>query len=222
MFRNTRLQHLPLTSALYRLLSRSAYGGGGNTVVTFRGVEYRRSPPVHITTLPSLADGTYEADELDRFLATIKQGATVADVGANIGMERLLLARAVGPQGTVYAFERSPTNASLLKSNLARNTCTNVVIVHAAVGSAAGHAMLDTTSPGATHRLAASGHDGDTPVDLVALDEFVESTGATLQAVKVDIEGFEPVALAGMSKVLSERPLLPYRILGVTGTGRRH
>src|SRR5687768_13018505 len=85
MFRNTPLQRLPVVSALYRRLSASAYGGGGTTVVSFRGADIE-IPAGDITTLPSLADGTYEAAELDHFLARVGTGATVVDVGANIGI----------------------------------------------------------------------------------------------------------------------------------------
>jgi len=108
----------------------------------------------------------------------------------------------------VFAFEPSPTNAELLRNNLVRNGCTNVEVVTAAVGRSAGRAVLDTTSPGATHHLAALGSAGDTPVDMVSLDDFLAASGASVDAVKIDIEGFEPEALAGMSGALSSRPVL--------------
>jgi len=95
MFRNTPLQRLPVVSALYRRLSETAYGQGGTTIVEFREIEIEIASG-DITTLPSLADGTYESAELDRFLSYIRPGAVVADVGANIGIWSVLLSRAVG------------------------------------------------------------------------------------------------------------------------------
>jgi FkbM family methyltransferase len=108
----------------------------------------------------------------------------------------------------VLAFEPSPGNAALLKSNLERNCCTNVIIVAAAVGRAKGRGSLDTTTAGATHRLAEREGTGDTPVDLVSLDEYASFAGLHIDAVKIDIEGYEPEAFAGMTHLLAERPLL--------------
>jgi FkbM family methyltransferase len=44
----------------------------------------------------------------------VKLGAVVVDVGANFGLHSLYLSRAVGPQGTVIAFEPDPDNYALL------------------------------------------------------------------------------------------------------------
>jgi FkbM family methyltransferase len=207
LFRNTPLQKLPGVSALYGRLVANAYGGSGTTVVTFRGLEIE-IPSGDITTLPSLADGTYEADELDVYLASIRAGAVVADIGANIGIWSALLSRAVGPNGRVVAFEPSPDNLTLLRANLARNGCTNVEIVPAAVGRSSGTASFETTTAGATHHLAAEGRSGDISVEVTTLDDFARTNAVGFDAIKVDIEGFEPDAFAGMTNVLDGRPLL--------------
>jgi len=207
LFRNTPLQKLPGMSAIYGRLVKTAYGTGGTTVVLFRGLEIEiRSGD--ITTLPSLADGTYESAELDHYLAAIHPGAVVADIGANIGIWSALLSRAVGPTGRVVAFEPSPDNLELLRANLARNGCTNVEIVPVAVSRASGTASFETTTAGATHHLAASGRTGDISVDVVALDEYVRATSTSFDAIKIDIEGFEPDAFAGMTSVIDGLPLL--------------
>jgi FkbM family methyltransferase len=207
LFRNTPLQKLPGMSAIYGRLVKSAYGDGGTTIVSFRGLDIEIASG-DITTLPTLADGTYEAAELDQFLAGIRPGAVVADIGANIGIWSALLSRAVGPEGRVVAFEPSPDNLTLLRSNLERNHCSNVEIVAAAVGKSSGRASFQTTTAGATHHLAADGSAGDISVELVSLDEHAAATSTSFDAVKIDIEGFEPDAFEGMSAVLDGRPLL--------------
>ncbi len=194
-------------SAIYGRLVRTAYGAEGTTVVSFRDVEIEISTG-DITTLPTLADGTYESDELDRFLSLILPGAVVADIGANIGLWSVLLSKAVGPTGQVLAFEPSPDNVKLLESNLRRNGCTNVRIIAAAVGRASGTGSLEISTAGATHRLAPAGGTGDISVDVVSLDSFVAANHLVVDAVKIDIEGFEPEAFEGMRQVLARHPLL--------------
>jgi len=146
-------------------------------VIEFRGAEIEVAGG-DITTLPSLADGTYESEELDDFLSHVPREAVVVDIGANIGIWSVLMSRAVGPGGTVLAFEPSPANAALLRANLDRNGCENVVVVEAAVRRTSGSGRLDTASPGATHKIA---------------------NGA--------VEGYEPESIAGMTKTLDTRPV---------------
>lgn len=207
LFRNTPLQRLPGMSAIYARLVRSAFGAEGTTVVSFREIEIEISAG-DITTLPTLADGTYESDELDCFLGLVRPGSVVADIGANIGVWSILLSEAVGPTGHVLAFEPSPDNVKLLESNLVRNGCTNVRVVVAAIGPTSGTGSLEISTAGATHRLAPQGGTGDISVDVMSLDSFVEANQLEVDAIKIDIEGFEPAAFEGMHRVLARRPLL--------------
>ncbi|HSK97302.1 MAG TPA: methyltransferase [Euzebyales bacterium] len=70
----------------------------------------------------------------DRVLAAlaIREGDRVADLGAGAGYFTFRLARAVGPQGVVYAVDTDPGMSSLIAGRVARDTVTNVVIVAAA------------------------------------------------------------------------------------------
>jgi hypothetical protein len=63
-----------------------------------------------------------EAPPSLRYLKTVvHRGDVVADVGAHIGYYTLSLARLVGEQGHVFAFEPTPATAALLKKNVAVN-----------------------------------------------------------------------------------------------------
>src|SRR5262249_7971540 len=55
-------------------------------------------------------------------------GRQCVDIGANIGVHTLLMSRAVGPTGTVFAFEPDPRNAHLLQATLRMNGARNVVV----------------------------------------------------------------------------------------------
>ena len=61
------------------------------------------------------------------------QGNFVIDLGANIGYYTCILAKLVGKDGKVFAFEPDPRNLKLLEKNIKVNEYNNVVIVDKAV-----------------------------------------------------------------------------------------
>lgn len=152
-------------------------------------------------------------DFLKRFL-TFDDGDVILDVGANVGWYSLLFDRIAGSRRVdIFAFEPEPTNFALLDENISRNGARHVTSVRCAVADVAGVRTLhlfDKSNRG-RHSLLAI-HPGETvDVATVALDEFWESLrlGARVpRFIKMDIEGFELMALRGASKVLSRCPLV--------------
>jgi len=59
----------------------------------------------------------------------IKDGATVADVGAGSGYYTILLARAVGERGRVYATDIQPEMLLLIKQKIGASNVSNVELV---------------------------------------------------------------------------------------------
>lgn len=62
-------------------------------------------------------------------LLALKPGAVVADIGAGSGYYTRRLARAVGPEGTVFAVEIQPEMLGILTNRLGAEGITNVVPV---------------------------------------------------------------------------------------------
>jgi FkbM family methyltransferase len=168
--------------------------------------------------------GTYEP-ELQATLSELVQPGMVAyDVGANIGYISLLLARQVGQQGKVYAFEALPANLERLRLNLALNELSkNVIVIPAAVvecerpvrflvGPSGGMGKAD----GSAGREDVA-YSGAIDIDGLSLDTFVFEMGnPPPQVVKMDIEGGEVLALPGMLGVLEQiRPLLLLELHGL-------
>jgi FkbM family methyltransferase len=143
-----------------------------------------------------------------RLLANISQpGMFVVDVGANIGLYSLLFARWTGPRGHVWAFEPDPDNFAALQSNLRANRCVNVSAVHSAVGAASGEGQLYLSDAHkGDHRVYQSDNGrAKIPVQMVALDDFFPPD-QRLDLVKMDIQGAEGMALAGMKRVIKSNP----------------
>jgi FkbM family methyltransferase len=132
----------------------------------------------------------------------VRPGMTVVDAGAHIGYYTRLFSRLVGARGKVYAFEPHPDNFALLARNAAR---PNVSRYSAAVGASSGTATLHL-SPGSSNHSLHAGYTesrGTIAVEQVALDDWLAAGRiGTVDFVKIDVEGGEPGALAGMVKLL--------------------
>jgi hypothetical protein len=69
--------------------------------------------------------GEYAEAEIDLFKELIKEGDTVYDIGANIGSHTLAMARMVGEEGTVAAFEPQRQIYYVLCGNIALNNLSH-------------------------------------------------------------------------------------------------
>jgi FkbM family methyltransferase len=137
------------------------------------------------------------------FEDAVGEGATVLDCGAYIGLYTLLAARRAGSGGTVVAIEPVPPNARALRENVSANGFDDrVEVVEAAAADAPGSAPL--------HLHSALDQTGFIPtsmevkeiltVSCVPLDEVMGER--RFDVLKVDTEGAEAVALAGLSRTL--------------------
>ena len=166
--------------------------------------------------------GTYELDLQAAASQLIKPGMVVYDVGANIGYISLMAARLTGESGRVFSFEALPANIARLNRNVTLNALLDrVQVVHAAVLDKAGEATFLAHASGAMGKaLGSAGRDEHytqtIKVKGLALDDFVFRQGNPPPAViKMDIEGGEGMALAGMTRLLKEaRPVLLIELHG--------
>lgn len=147
--------------------------------------------------------------ELRRFLAP---GITFLDIGANVGYFAMMAAALVGESGRVLAFEPNPRNCELMARSIEANGFTNVTVHQCAVAERTQQVIFHTSGPHSTGHIARldtqSGDGGSHVVEAVALDEFLGEM-TRLDLVKLDIEGAEPRAIAGMRALLARyRPII--------------
>ncbi len=166
--------------------------------------------------------GTYEIDLQFAIEKWVDRGDVVYDVGANIGYITLLLARAVGGTGQVYSFEALPANFERLQQNVANNTwAAGITITHGAVASASTPVRFLLGPSDAMGKADGSagrndGHSESIAVPGIALDDYVYRDGHPApDIIKMDIEGGEVLALAGMPRLLRDaRPLILIELHG--------
>jgi FkbM family methyltransferase len=161
----------------------------------------------HLGTMLDLY-GEYSEAEADMFRHFLKPGMTAVEVGANIGAHTLALARIVGRQGRVLAFEPQRVVFQMLCANLAVNGIEHVEAHWAAVGSAPGTIIVPRVS--GTERanfggLAAGGAQGD-EVRLLTLDSLALPA---CDFLKIDVEGMEQDVLLGARNTIGRsRPTI--------------
>ena len=144
----------------------------------------------------------------DLVKAHIPSDSVVLDVGANIGLSTILLARLVAK---VIAFEPSPTNLALLRKNLELNAIANVDVIAAAVSAEPATLLFHEATYGAGSHVVTPGHldaANVRTVDVPALP-LDSQTLPPIAFIKMDTEGHEPDVLAGARTLLErDKPLI--------------
>ena len=122
--------------------------------------------------------------------------------------------------GKVYAFEPLPSNAELLRENIALNNLAERVIVEdLAISDGSANRLFLYTGDSTTEwsLLPRVGHTGGIEVLAVTLDNYFAG-GGQLDFVKMDIEGAEGQAVRGMYHLLhNQRPTCLIEIHGEPG-----
>jgi FkbM family methyltransferase len=155
----------------------------------------------------------FEAEQRARFAGLIAEAKpeVLHDVGANFGLYAVLMAKAA-PAMRVEAYEPVARTRAKLARNLALNGLEGRVRVHAmALSDAAGEAVIsiDPRSSGLSTLAAAApeaarrDYATSETVPTARLDDLTEAAGRVI-ALKIDVEGHEPAALAGMPRLLAE------------------
>ena len=150
--------------------------------------------------------GTYEELEAKIMEEKITAGSIVVDVGANIGLHTLNMARIVGNTGQVFAFEPDPSNFEILRKNVKINNYQNIILEEKAVGDKHGRVTLYQSDHPGNHRLFPQTKQakGEVEVELTSLDKyFIDSNLAEkINFIKIDVEGLEFSVLNGMKNIL--------------------
>jgi len=148
----------------------------------------------------------YESEETTFIKASVKRGDIVLDIGANIGYFTLLFAKAVGPEGHVYAFEPDPINFKYLSKNVKINGYSNVTLINKAVSSTNGRSRLYISKDNiGDHRTYKSEEERDCiEIEMIRLDDFFGKKNRRFDIIKMDIQGSEYHAVLGMKAILRE------------------
>lgn len=159
--------------------------------------------------LSTLADSDFNTlgGEIGYLRRNLKPGQTAIDIGANVGLYTLLFARQVGPCGRVVAFEPGPLSFGLLKANVEVNRYRNVTVENMAVTNRKGSVDLFVCLDGESDNriTGAQGNREKRPVACTSIDRYWPR-GQSVDYIKIDVQGAEPLVIDGMKRVLTDNP----------------
>lgn len=166
-----------------------------------------------------ITSGHYEDELTDFFVNTRRLDDRCLDVGANFGYFTCLFGRFC-PQGQVIGVEPDPRVFSIARDNVYSNGLQGVASMrHAAVCDAdreltlnrrVGRSGNTTIAPAPLSLTEAHGEKPAEPFQVsgITVDRLVEAFGGRLDVMKVDVEGAEPLVLAGAAQTIAANSAL--------------
>jgi FkbM family methyltransferase len=151
--------------------------------------------------------GVGEREERALIEHVVQPGMIAVDVGANVGLHTLGLARRVGAAGRVHALEPEPANFKLLAHAVKHAHADNVRLHQVAASDTPGTLTLylsdanrgdHRTSPAAEARRSFT-------VNAVLLDELLRDE-PRVDFMKIDVQGAEVAVFRGFKKTLERNP----------------
>lgn len=187
----------PMLSRLVNLLR------AGPVDVQYQGASFRFYHQGSATERGALFNPDYNLEELDFLRAHTPPGGVFVDVGANVGTYAMALARHVGSTGKVIAIEPHPVTHARLAFNRAASGFTQLILVPAAAGPSDGELMIETDGDnlGASHIVTGKPSGNSVKVPSLRLKRILDDAGVPrVDALKIDVEGFEDRVLTGFFK----------------------
>jgi len=150
----------------------------------------------------------YEPHVTNALIDVLKIGDVFLDLGANIGYFSLLAASIVQETGKVISFEPNVQNLQLLYSSILENQFKNIEVYPLAASDSSKILKLTSFGSNGYLEVAPSGNSNCQLVQAVVVDELLQHE-SQINVVKMDIEGYETLALKGMDKLIRKhRPTI--------------
>lgn len=155
-----------------------------------------------------LQDNPHERGETEFLESIAAEGMNAIDIGANIGITSMALARKIGKAGKVYSFEPTPEYFNILRKNVRLNGLEDVVNVRElAVTDQVGRACFyqKGLSTGIVPEEGAERFE----VRTVNVDRFLnEEKIERIDLINMDCEGSELLALKGAIETLRRNEVM--------------
>jgi FkbM family methyltransferase len=144
---------------------------------------------------------SFESHVAKAIKRNLKAGDVFLDLGANIGFFTLLAASIVQESGKVISVEPNIQNVQLLYASILENQFNNIKVFPFAASNCS--QILNLTSFGSNGlvRRPEVFQPNSQFIQSVIIDDLLENE-TKISLVKIDIEGYEPLALRGMDKTI--------------------
>jgi FkbM family methyltransferase len=148
-----------------------------------------------------LKNNPHEAGEVKFLKSITKKGMHAIDVGANIGITSVVIAKRIRGEGRLCSFEPVPDYFDILKDNVSSNRLANVKVYELAVTDRVGRAPFyqKEFSSGIVYEEGARKLEVSTiSIDRFLYDEKIDRT----DLINMDCEGSELLVLKGAEESL--------------------
>ena len=153
--------------------------------------------------------GEYCEVEIELLRRLCQSGDVILDIGANIGADAIPLARHVGANGRILAFEPQRLVFQMLCANIALNSLSNVACYWQALGREAGHVVVPPINYAASGNFGGITMARDGPGERVAMASIDSFDLPACALMKIDVEGMEQEVLIGAARTIAKyRPRL--------------
>jgi FkbM family methyltransferase len=172
----------------------------GPVDATYHGAAFRLHHQASATECGALFHPGYNLEELEFLRAHTPAGGVFVDVGANVGIHAMVVARHVGTKGTVIAIEPHPVTFGRLAFNRAASDVTQVRLVAAAAAASDGELMMltDSNNLAASHIVTGDADGHTVRVAGLRLQRILDEAGVHhVDTLKIDVEGYEDRVLIG-------------------------
>ncbi len=160
---------------------------------TYDSEEFRRE----------LKNSPHHAGEVEFLRSICRPGMHVIEAGANRGVTAVALAKVIGKEGHLHAFEPVPEYCAVLKQNLSANGVVNTSVYQLALSDRQGRIRLH--KHGAGSGITPSPNAEELWVQATTVTDFLrdEKIGR-IDLLHLDCEGSEMLVLKGAKALLEE------------------
>jgi FkbM family methyltransferase len=165
----------------------------------------------HILIAPKFRslNETYEPEMWQSLMNELRPADVFVDVGVYIGLYTVAVGKRLGVAGRVYGFEPDPANYKHALRHVELNSLSNrVKLVHAAVGER--NERVHFKFAAEVGHIVSASESGTSAVDCVTLDQVF--VGKKVDLLKIDVEGYEEMVLAGGRTLLKDITRCPRAI----------
>jgi FkbM family methyltransferase len=219
-YRPTALQRMLITltqntilqrGRLRHLMTKWITALGRPLDISFRGCNYRIEGRNNLIETGMLTRPSYNGVEIDFLGQAVRDGGVMLDIGSNVGLYSLPLARMAGPEGRMLSIDANLDMVRHLDFNAQASGLSNVTAIHCAVGDAAGRVDLQILKDDVAIVNVVENAGG--AIEMLPLLTLVTQAGlARVDAIKIDIEGHEDKALVPYLQQASD-DLLPSHVV---------
>jgi len=207
LFGRAGLKNSVLLTKFYQFFVSIHFKNRFSTILPFRGANFIVGKDLSL--YPSINSGDFESKELDIILAqNFQPGSILWDVGANVGIWSILLAKEFS-SCKVVSFEPQKEAHQFLQRNISNNHLTNIECMGIGLGATLERVELRTPKEKCGSSSIVLSHKKETDkveiIEIVTADSILDDRPDLVpRFIKIDIEGYEPRMISGAHNLIAD------------------